>query len=95
MKSMKGSGISPKLCTVSVSFSVFHFAKNSNGLINPFKMPKPQKDLSQCDEATLSEMLDYLCSKIDFGKSCLDSTAIQCMDQLFKELKKQDEKIKF
>ena len=51
------------------------------------------KNLSNEKDATLFEMLDYLCSKIDFGKSALDSTAIQCMNRLFIELKKQEEKI--
>lgn len=58
-------------------------------------MAAPEKNLSNCDEATLFEMFDYLCSKTDFGKSFLDSAAVRCMNQLFLELKKQDKKIKF
>ena len=46
------------------------------------------KDLSKEEKATLHEMLDYLCSKIDFGKSFLDNTAIRCMNTLFIELRK-------
>jgi len=49
-------------------------------------MGKPKKDLSKESKATLKEMLDYLCSKINFGDACLDSTAIRCMDILFKKL---------
>ena len=56
-------------------------------------MKEPVKNLSKETEATLFEMLDYLCCKIDFGHSFLDSTAIVCMDKLFKELKKQEDKI--
>jgi hypothetical protein len=44
--------------------------------------------------ATLFEMFDYLCSKIDWGKSALDNVSIVCMDTLFKELRKQTDKIK-
>jgi hypothetical protein len=55
-------------------------------------MRKPNKDLNKEEQATLFEMFDYFCSKIDFGKSFLDSTAIVCMDTLFKELRKQEEK---
>ena len=51
------------------------------------------KDLSNENEATLFEMLDYLCSKIDFGKSALDNTAVGCMNRLFIELRKNNEKI--
>ena len=46
------------------------------------------KDLSKEEKATLREMLDYLCSKIDFSKSFLDNTAIRCMNTLFTELRK-------
>jgi len=55
-------------------------------------MAKAQKDLSNEKEATLYEMLDYLCSKIDFGKSALDNTAIVCMNNLFIELRKDTKK---
>jgi hypothetical protein len=44
--------------------------------------------------ATLFEMFDYLCSRVDWGKSALDNTAISCMNELFKELRKDDRKIK-
>lgn len=55
---------------------------------------KSQKDLSNesIKEATLYEMFDYLCSKVDWGKSFLDNTAVVCMNKLFIELKKNDEK---
>jgi len=55
-------------------------------------MAKAQKDLSKEKEATLFEMFDYFCSKIDFRKTTLDSIAIQSMNLLFTELKKQKEK---
>ncbi len=57
-------------------------------------MAKPQKDLSTEKEATLYEMFDYLCSKVDWGKSFLDNTAIVCMNKLFIELGKINNKIK-
>lgn len=44
------------------------------------------------DGDTLLSMFDYLCSKVNWGESALDSDAIQCMDILFKELRK-DERI--
>ena len=44
--------------------------------------------------ATLVEMFDYLCSKVNWGKAVLDSEAITCMNTLFIELKKQKEVIK-
>lgn len=50
------------------------------------------KDLSKESEATLFEMFDYFCSKIDFSKSFLDSTAILAMNSLFINLKKDDKK---
>lgn len=50
------------------------------------------KNLENCNEATLYEMFDYLCSRIDFGKSFLDSTAVRCMNNLFIKLKEQKEK---
>lgn len=55
-------------------------------------MTKPMKDLSKENEATLLEMFDYLCSKINFGKANLDTTAIVCMNRLFLELRKQTDK---
>ena len=42
--------------------------------------------------ATLWEMFDYFCSKIDFGKSWLDADAIACMNKLFIELRKDGRK---
>jgi hypothetical protein len=56
-------------------------------------MLKPKKDLSIESEATLFEMFDYLCSKVNWGKSALDSTAIVCMNLLFLELRKDCRKI--
>lgn len=53
---------------------------------------KPQKDLSNEKEATLNEMFDYVCSKVDWGKSFLDNTAIRCMNKLFIETKKDTKK---
>ena len=54
-------------------------------------VPKAKKiDLEK--GATLFEMLDYLCSKIDFDKSYLDANAVMCMNKLFIELGKQKEK---
>ena len=49
-------------------------------------------DLRNKKEATLVQMLDYLLSKINFGKVALDNKAIICMDKLFKELHKQKDK---
>lgn len=43
---------------------------------------------------TLFNMLEYLCSKINFGKSNLDNDAIVCMNTLFIELKKDNRIIK-
>jgi len=45
-------------------------------------------------DITLYEMLDYLCSKINFRKVALDYRAIACMNILFIELRKQKEKFK-
>lgn len=50
------------------------------------------KDLSKEKEATLFEMLDYLCSKINWGKIAMDSTSVVCMNELFKELRKDERK---
>jgi hypothetical protein len=55
-------------------------------------MRKPIKDLTDEQEATLLEMFDYFCSKIDFGHSFLDNAAIRCMDTLAKELRKDNKK---
>ena len=43
---------------------------------------------------TLFQMFDYLCSKVDWGKSWLDADAVCCMNKLFIELRKQKEIIK-
>jgi hypothetical protein len=43
---------------------------------------------------TLFNMLDYLCSRVDWGKSALDNEAIVCMNTLFIELRKDTRKIK-
>lgn len=56
-------------------------------------MKTPDKDLSKESEATLLEQFDYLCCKIYFAHSFLDNTAVVCMNNLFKELAKQKEKI--
>lgn len=50
------------------------------------------KDISQEKEATLYEMLNYLCSKVDFGNSFLDATAVRAMNTLFIELQKDNRK---
>ena len=50
------------------------------------------KNISNEKEATLFEMLDYLCSKINFGASFLDSTAVNSMNILFTELRKDNKK---
>jgi len=50
------------------------------------------KDLSKEAEATLCEMLDYLCSKVNFGQANLDAKAVQSMNILFIELKKDKRK---
>ena len=55
-------------------------------------MVKPQKDLSQEEEATLFEMFDYFCSKMDMSKSFLDNAGILCMNKLFIELRKDKRK---
>ena len=57
-------------------------------------MAKAGKDLSDETEATLFEMFDYFCSKMNFGKSFMDNIAISCMNRLFLELRKQTDKIK-
>lgn len=50
------------------------------------------KNLTDEKEATLFEMLDYMCSGIDFGKAAMDSTAVNCMNILFTKLREQKEK---
>lgn len=49
-------------------------------------------DLEKGD--TLFNMFDYLCSKVNFGKSALDADSIVCMNTLFKELRSDKRKIK-
>ena len=51
-----------------------------------------QVDLENGD--TLLNMFDYLCSKVDWGKSALDNKAIVCMNTLFLELRKNNRKVK-
>lgn len=48
-------------------------------------------DLERGD--TLFNMLNYLCSKVDWGKSFLDADAVVCMNTLFIELRKDERKI--
>ena len=55
-------------------------------------MGKAQKDLSKVKKATLFEMFDYLCSKVDWGTAFLDGTAVQSMNTLFIELKRDKNK---
>lgn len=43
---------------------------------------------------TLLNMLDYLCSRVNWGNAALDATAIQCMNTLFVELRKDKRIIK-
>jgi len=67
--------------------------KKLRGEIN--KMAKRQiKEPDFENGDTLFNMFDYFCSRIDFGKSALDNSAIVCMNTLFQELRKQTEKIK-
>ena len=49
-------------------------------------------DLQKGD--TLCNMFDYLCSKVDWGKAALDNEAINCMNILFMELRKDSRKFK-
>jgi len=57
-------------------------------------MAEAKKDLSKESEATLCEMFDYVCSKVDWSKSFLDATGFFCMNKLFIELKKDKNKFK-
>ena len=43
---------------------------------------------------TLFNMFDYLCSKVNWGKSNLDAEAVTCMNTLFMELRKDERIIK-
>ena len=43
---------------------------------------------------TLVNMFDYLCLKVNWGKSALDNDGIICMNTLFIELGKDKRKIK-
>lgn len=58
-------------------------------------MAKPIRDLTNTEFATLFEMFDYFCSRMNLGKSSLDNVGIRCMNKLFLELRKQEEVIKF
>lgn len=49
-------------------------------------------DLEKGD--TLYNMFDYLCSKVNWGKSALDADAVTCMNTLFIELEKDKRIIK-
>lgn len=60
---------------------------------NEAKSKKEYKvDLENGD--TLLNMFDYLCSRVDWGRSCLDGKSIVCMNTLFIELAKDTRKIK-
>jgi hypothetical protein len=50
---------------------------------------KDDKKVEIKDENTLFEMFDYLCSKVNWGKSFLDADAIACMNTMFIELRKE------
>lgn len=43
---------------------------------------------------TLFNMLNYLCSRVNWGNVALDATAIQCMNRLFIELRNDTRIIK-
>lgn len=43
---------------------------------------------------TLLNMFDYLCSRVNWGKSALDNDGIVCINTLFIELSKQKTIIK-
>ncbi len=43
---------------------------------------------------TLCNMFDYLCSRVNWGKSALDNEGIKCMNTLFLELGKDTRIIK-
>lgn len=51
----------------------------------------PKKDMSKNEEGTLFEMFDYLCTRVDWGSSNLDSAGIRCMNTLFIKLGEQKE----
>lgn len=57
-----------------------------NKVINKIKEP----DFKNGD--TLYNMFNYLCSRIDFSKVAFDNISIICMNTLFTELKKDDNK---
>ena len=40
------------------------------------------------NKASLYDMFDYLCGKVDWSKSYLDANAVFCMNTLFNELQK-------
>ena len=46
------------------------------------------------DGDTLCNMFDYLCSRVNWGKSALDAEGITCMNTLFIELGKDKRIIK-
>lgn len=43
---------------------------------------------------TLFHMFDYLCSKVNWGDAALDNDGINCMNILFRELRKDERLIK-
>jgi len=43
---------------------------------------------------TLSNMFDYLCSRVNWGKAALDAEAVTCMNTLFVELGKDKRIVK-
>lgn len=58
------------------------------------KTAKKETVTIDLDNATLFQMFDYLCSKVDWGKSWLDADAVVCMNTLFKELRNDTRIIK-
>jgi len=60
-------------------------------------MSKETKEIKKPDIEngdTLFNMLDYLCSKVNWSKANLDSDSIACMNTLFIELRKDKTIIK-
>ena len=58
---------------------------------------KPKKKVVEFNrkEATMFQMLEYLCSKVNWGKSAIDADAVWCMNTLFMELRKDKRKVYF
>jgi hypothetical protein len=57
-------------------------------------MEKKKYKVDLVNGDTLLNMFDYLCSKVDWGRSALDNDAINCMNILFTELRKDKTIIK-